>query len=73
MLYLLKKYKFNAHEDHFRKKLKIYLKDSFRRDEVKLAQRLIRGEFESEHEANWIWLSSEDIASIAETIVQKNL
>lgn len=71
--YLLKKCNFEVNEEHLRKKLNIYLKNSFRNDPVRLAQRLIRGEYQSDDspKENWIWLSSKDIGMIAHDVVEK--
>ena len=71
IVYLLTQYSFEVNEEHLHKKLNIYLKESHRTDAVALAQRLIRGY--DKDKVNWIWLSGEDVALIARTIVQKNL
>ncbi len=70
--YILEQYHFTADEDHLRKKLHIFLKESYRTDSVALAQRLIRGKYidDDRDKANWIWLSSQEIGLIAQNIVR---
>ena len=71
---LLNQYSFEVNEEHLRKKLNIYLKESHRTDTIALAQRLIRGEYKphDKDKVGWIWFSGEDVALIAQTIVEKN-
>ena len=70
--HILDQYHFKVNEDHLRKKLHIYLKESYRADSVALAQRLIRGEYigDDRDKVNWIWLSSQKIGFIAQNIVR---
>ena len=69
--HILGQYHFKVNEDHLRKKLHIYLEESYRTDSVGLAQRLIRGEYidDDRDKENWIWLSSQKIGFIAQNIV----
>ena len=69
---IVNQYHFKVNEDHLRKKLHIYLKESYRTDSVALAQRLIRGEYigVDRDQVNWIWLSSQKIGAIAQNIVR---
>jgi len=69
---ILNQYHFKINEDHFRKKLHIYLKESYRVDSVALAQRLIRGKYidDDKDKENWIWLSSQKIGLIAKSIAR---
>ena len=70
--YILDQYYFKVNEDHLRKKLHTFLKESYRTDSVSLAQRLIRGEYtdDDKDKANWIWFSSQKIGLIAQNIVR---
>jgi len=70
--YILEQYHFTADENHLRRKLHIFLKESYRTDSVALAQRLIRGEYNGDNrdKAHWIWLSSQKIGFIAQSIVR---
>ena len=70
--YILEQYYFTANEDHLRKKLHIFVKESYRTDSVALAQRLIKGEnLDGDRDkVNWIWLCSQKIAFIVQYIVK---
>ena len=74
VVYLLNQYSFAVNEEHLRKKLNIYLKESHRTDPVALAQRLIRGEYKpyDKDKVNWIWLNSKEIGLIAHKILEVN-
>ena len=69
--YFLNQYNFEVNEEHLRKKLSIYLKESHRTDSIALAQRLIRGKYKPSKidKVDWIWLSSKDIGLIAKKII----
>jgi len=73
VFYLLDQYNFKVDVVHLRKKLGIYLEESYRTDSVALAQRLIRGEFMGEDKVHWIWLSSKEIAFITKNTVSSIL
>ena len=70
--HILNQYHFKVNKDHLRKKLHIYLEESWRTDSVGLAQRLIRGKYidDERDKENWIWLSSQKIGFIAQNIVR---
>jgi len=69
---ILEQYNFKVDENHLRKKLHIFLKASYRTDNIALAQRLIRGEYigKDKGKVNWIWFGSKEIAYIAKNIVE---
>ena len=72
--YILEQYHFTANKDHLRKKLHIFVKESYRTDNVALAQRLIRGKYiDDGDKENWIWLSSQKIGLISQNIVKSQL
>ena len=74
VVYLLNQYSFEVNEEHLRKKLNIYLKESHRTDTIALVQRLIRGEYKpyDKNKVSWIWLSSKDIGLIAKEIIERS-
>ena len=70
--HIFSQYHFEVNVEHFRKKLNIYLEESFRFDTVVKAQRLIRGEYKPFDNDNttWIWLSSKDVGLMARDAVE---
>ncbi len=73
--HIFSQYSFEVNAEHLRKKLNIYLKESFRTDAVAQAQRLIKGEYKpfDNDKITWIWLSSKDMGSIAQNVVEGQL
>lgn len=72
--YIFSQYTFEVNIEHLRKKLNVYLKESFRDDVVVQAQRLIRGEYEplDNDKITWIWVSSKDVGLMAQEAVERN-
>ena len=68
--HLSNKYGFKAQKEHLCRKLNSFLSASFRKDPVKLGQRLVRGEYEDKTAETWIWLSSHEVAMIAKTVIK---
>lgn len=69
---LLKQYNFSVDEEHLRKKLNIFFKNSFRDEPIWLAQQLIRGKYQpnDSKKETWFWLSCENIESIANHVIE---
>ncbi|KYJ86569.1 hypothetical protein [Sulfurovum riftiae] len=66
------RYYFHVDEINLRKKLEKYLEASCCDDNVKIAQRLIGGKYDTgyEKDENWIWLGSREIAVLAQEAVE---
>jgi len=73
--HIFTQYNFEVNAEHLRKKLNIYLKESFRTNAITQAQRLIKGEYRlfNSDKKTWIWLSSKDVGLIAQKIVEGQL
>jgi hypothetical protein len=61
-------YHFIVDKEHLRKKLKLFLQESYRKDSVRLAQRLIRGKFTVLNDEKWLWLGGRAIASLSQIL-----